>query len=72
MKEKKFEEALGELEKIVQEMEHGELSLEESFKKFEKGSDLAKVCSAKLAEVEKKVKVLKGISEEGPEWENLD
>ncbi|EDM26475.1 hypothetical protein LNTAR_05854 [Lentisphaera araneosa HTCC2155] len=72
MKEKKFEEALGELEKIVQEMEQGELSLEDSFKKFEKGSDLAKVCSAKLAEVEKKVKVLKGISEEGPEWENLD
>ncbi|WDE96950.1 exodeoxyribonuclease VII small subunit [Lentisphaera profundi] len=71
MKEKKFEEALGELEQIVQEMELGELSLEESFKKFEKGNALAKVCAGKLTEVEKKVKVLKGISEEGPEWEDL-
>ena len=71
MKEKKFEEAMLELESIVREMEEGELSLEESFKKFEKGSELAKVCSDKLTEVEKKVKVLKGLSEDGPEWEDM-
>ena len=71
MKEKKFEEAMLELENIVREMEQGELSLEESFKKFEKGSELAKVCSDKLTEVEKKVKVLKGLTEDGPEWEEL-
>ena len=71
MKEKKFEEAMQELESIVREMEMGELSLEDSFKKFEKGSDLAKVCADKLAEVEKKVKVLKGVSEDGPEWEEM-
>ena len=71
MKEKKFEEAMLELENIVREREQGELSLEESFKKFEKGSELAKVCSDKLTEVEKKVKVLKGLTEDGPEWEEL-
>jgi exodeoxyribonuclease VII small subunit len=71
MKEKKFEEAMQELESIVREMEMGELSLEDSFKKFEKGSELAKVCADKLAEVEKKVKVLKGVSEDGPEWEEM-
>ena len=71
MKEQKFEEAMTELEVIVKEMEQGELSLEESFKKFEKGSELAKVCADKLADVEKKVKVLKGITEDGPEWGEL-
>ena len=72
MKEKKFEEAMFELENIVREMEQGELSLEESFKKFEKGSELAKVCSDKLTDVEKKVKILKGLTEDGPEWEELN
>lgn len=58
-KEKKsFEEALGELETIVQELEKGELSLEESIVRFQKGVELSAFCSKKLDETEKKISIL--------------
>ena len=55
MAQKKFETAMERLEKIVQELEDGDLSLEESLKAFEEGMDLVKFCSKKLEEVEQKV-----------------
>jgi exodeoxyribonuclease VII small subunit len=58
MEELKFEEALGRLEKIVEELERGELSLEDSLKKFEEGIKLSQICSRKLSEAEKKIEVL--------------
>jgi exodeoxyribonuclease VII small subunit len=55
---KKFEEAMERLEKIVQDLEEGELPLEESLKLFEEGIKLVKLCSGKLEEAEKKVTLL--------------
>jgi len=53
-----FESALKQLEKIVQELESGNLSLEDSIKKFEEGIKLSKYCSTKLDETEKKITLL--------------
>jgi len=58
MAEKTFEQAISELEKIVQELEQGELSLEDSIKRFEKGMKLSKLCNDKLNRVEQKLKKL--------------
>jgi len=55
---KNFEVALEELEGIVDQLESGELSLEDSLAAFEKGVGLVKLCNQKLADVEKKVELL--------------
>lgn len=53
-----FEKALERLETIVQEMESGELSLENALKKFEEGVRLSQLCTQKLNETEKKIALL--------------
>lgn len=60
MAEKKvgFEQSLERLETIVEEMESGELSLEQMIKHFEEGSKLVTLCSKKLTEVEQKIEKL--------------
>ena len=55
---KKFETALEELEQVVEQLESGDLSLEDSLAAFEKGVGLVKFCNQKLTEVEKKVELL--------------
>jgi exodeoxyribonuclease VII small subunit len=55
---KKFEEALEELEKVVERLESGDLSLEDSLAAFEEGVRLVKYCNQKLTEVEKKIELL--------------
>ncbi|MBI2210696.1 MAG: exodeoxyribonuclease VII small subunit [Deltaproteobacteria bacterium] len=55
---KKFETALEELEKVVERLESGELSLEDSLAAFEEGVRLVKYCNQKLTEVEKKIELL--------------
>ena len=50
-----FEEALAELERIVSQLEGGQLALEDSLKLFERGQALAAACSRKLDEAELKV-----------------
>jgi exodeoxyribonuclease VII small subunit len=55
---KKFEEAIEDLEKIVERLESGELSLEDSLAAFEDGVRLIKICNRKLTEVEKKIELL--------------
>ncbi|MBI2089498.1 MAG: exodeoxyribonuclease VII small subunit [Deltaproteobacteria bacterium] len=57
-KDKKFEEALEELEKVVERLESGELSLEDSLAAFEEGVKLVRFCNQKLIEVEKKIELL--------------
>jgi exodeoxyribonuclease VII small subunit len=47
-----------QLERIVQELEEGDLPLEKAIKKFEEGIKLSKLCSAKLDETEKKISIL--------------
>lgn len=58
MAKKKFEEALQELETIVQRLEDGNLSLDESLALFEEGIKLSRLCSQRLDEAEKKVEIL--------------
>lgn len=53
-----FEESLAQLEKLVQQMEEGDLSLEESLKTFEKGISLTRECQKALQEAEQRVKLL--------------
>jgi exodeoxyribonuclease VII small subunit len=55
---KKFEVALEELEGVVEQLETGELALEESLAAFEQGVGLVKYCNQKLTEAEKKVELL--------------
>jgi exodeoxyribonuclease VII small subunit len=57
-KKENFEEALRKLEAIVAKMEEGDLPLEESLKAFEEGVKLAKLCTKKLDEAERKVEKL--------------
>ncbi len=60
-----FEKALAELEKLVETMEKGELTLEESLKQFEHGVSLTRSCQKALAEAEQKVRILTRNSESG-------
>jgi exodeoxyribonuclease VII small subunit len=53
-----FERALAELETTVEKLEHGELSLEDALKHFERGVTLARECQAALKQAEQKVEVL--------------
>jgi len=57
-KEASFEKALERLEKIVEEMEEGNLPLDDMIARFEEGQELMKVCRIKLNEVQKKVELL--------------
>jgi exodeoxyribonuclease VII small subunit len=55
---KNFEGALEELEQVVEQLESGDLPLDDSLAAFEKGVSLVKFCNHKLNEVEKKVELL--------------
>ena len=55
-----FESSLEELETIVNAIEQGGLSLEESLKLFEKGVTLTKKCQEAIKSAEQKVKILTG------------
>jgi len=54
----RFEEALAELEALVQRLEKGELPLEESLVAFERGVNLVRLLTQRLADVEQRVEVL--------------
>ena len=56
--EKKFKETIEELESVVEQLESGDLSLEDSLAAFENGVRLVKLCNQKLSAVEKKVLLL--------------
>ena len=58
MAEMKFEDALKKLEKIVEDLEDGNLSLDDALDKYEEGIKLVQVCSKKLENAQKKVEVL--------------
>jgi exodeoxyribonuclease VII small subunit len=58
MAKDKFEEALGRLEDIVKKMEAGDMTLEESLKAFEEGIKLARLCSRRLDDAERRVEIL--------------
>ncbi len=54
----KFETALSELEQIVENMEAGNLSLEDSIAAYRRGSELLKHCQHQLNDAEQKIQVL--------------
>jgi exodeoxyribonuclease VII small subunit len=58
MAEKKFEAALARLEEIVQELEKGDLPLEQSLKFFEEGIKLSRICNKRLEDAERRVEIL--------------
>lgn len=62
-----FETNLKRLEEIVHKLEGGELQLEDSLKLFEEGVKISRLCSQKLNEAEKKVKVLLSLNPDGTE-----
>jgi len=53
-----FETALAELEALVEKMEQGDLSLDESLQQFERGVQLTRSCQQALRDAEQKVRVL--------------
>jgi exodeoxyribonuclease VII small subunit len=53
-----FEQALAELETLVEKMEQGDLSLEESLQSFERGIQLTRNCQQALQAAEQKVQIL--------------
>lgn len=55
---KTFEQSITELEKIVDRLENGDVTLDESLELFEKGIKLSKSCQKMLDSAEKKVSVL--------------
>lgn len=50
-----FEQAMAELEKVVGQLERGDVALDESIALYERGAELKKRCEAKLKEAEEKV-----------------
>jgi len=58
MAEMKFEEALKKLEKIVADLEDGNLALDDSLEKYEEGIRLSRMCAKKLEVAKKKVEIL--------------
>ncbi len=55
---KSFEEQISELENIINELENGNLNLDDSVVKFEEGMKISKECSKMLENAEKKITIL--------------
>lgn len=60
-----FEAALEELQQIVDQLDEGELPLEDSLSQFERGMALLKQCHATLTSAEKRVELLTGVADDG-------
>jgi len=68
-----FEEQLAELEKVVEQLERGDLTLEDSVGLFERGVHLSNACKTQLASAESRIQVLLEPTENGPvRVEDLD
>jgi exodeoxyribonuclease VII small subunit len=61
-----FEEQLAELEKVVERLERGDLTLEENVSLFERGVVLSNACKSQLASAESRIQVLLDPEEDGP------
>lgn len=59
-----FEDALSELETLVDTLEQGDLSLEDSLKSFERGVALTRTCQEALKQAEQKVRILESPDED--------
>ncbi len=59
-KELSLEEAFGQLDEIILDLENPEISLEDSFAMYQKGMELLKSCNEKIDTVEKKILMMNG------------
>lgn len=57
-KEETLEELFGQLDEVAEKLEQGDVSLEESFRLYQKGMEMLKLCNEKIDTVEKKVQIL--------------
>jgi exodeoxyribonuclease VII small subunit len=64
-KKHNFEEALSRLEELVNELESGEVQLDDMLKKYEEGAELIKFCLTRLDKAEKQIQLLSGNAEKG-------
>lgn len=71
-KELSFEENMQRLEQIVRAMERGEISLEESLKLFQEGTELVRHCGKLLDEATLQVKKISTLPDGSPTEENFD
>jgi exodeoxyribonuclease VII small subunit len=60
-----FEQALAELEQIVRALEDGQVGLEDSLARYEKGVGLLKRCYGQLRQAEQRIQLLAGVDEDG-------
>jgi exodeoxyribonuclease VII small subunit len=70
--EKTFEASLTELEKIVTQLEDGDLPLEKSLKLFEDGVRLSRECKEKLTTAERRIEILTKDADGGPSLQDLE
>ena len=68
---KSFEEQISELEKIINELENGNLNLDDSVVKFEEGMKISKECNKMLENAEKKITILLNDENEELKEENF-
>ncbi len=64
--EMSFEQAMAELEQVLNQLERGDVALEESIRLYERGAALKARCDAKLKEAEEKVAVITADAEGNP------
>jgi exodeoxyribonuclease VII small subunit len=72
LKTNEFEKAFQQLEKIVQQLESENLSLDDSLQLFEEGIRLSRFCNQKLEEVEKKIELILADAKGQPVLEPFD
>lgn len=70
--EKTFEASLNELEKIVRQLEEGDLPLEKSLKLFEDGVKLSRECRERLTKAERRIEVLLRDADGNPALQDLE
>lgn len=71
-KSQTFENSLASLEKIVRQLEDGDLSLEESLKLFEDGVKLSRECQERLNQAERRIEVLLKDEDGNPTLEPIE
>ena len=70
--EKTFEASLDELEKIVGQLEDGDLPLEKSLKLFEDGVKLSRECRERLLQAERRIEILMKDADGNPELQEME
>jgi exodeoxyribonuclease VII small subunit len=71
-KKQSFEEALTRLEEIVNQLERGDIKLEEMLKCYEEGAQIINFCMSRLKEVEGKINKISGKDESDFKIESMD